>query len=154
MKICHCGCPKEQHNFRHEFQPSVTVNTISDGKITLDILDYPLETQTICEVDGCKGSVKMHNAMYITHPFKPKTKTYRHLKFMVPSSTLCTAELTVNYLETDEQQRRKCNLPLSKHSLDSDHHFTHPIEILNSTPEDRISIFDIRDEDIKIVYTN
>ena len=73
--LCHCGNSSISHNFRHEFDPEITVEVEEDelGHIfTVDANDYPTEVieDSRCSFPQCRGAKSFHGTIF-QHQFTP-----------------------------------------------------------------------------------
>lgn len=161
--ICHCGNTKDHHNFRHRFEKTVCVkHTILDGcdKFEMDIQKFPVRIGTKCAVPQCSLIAGLHGTRVLEHEFQPIEYSYHDAKFTVPKATKCsyiinkyTVEESKTGCATTIEKLGKCMLSLEKHTEMSQlHPFTTKIVFKHKTDNDKITVVDPEDDDIKIVW--
>ena len=142
FKICFCGFPETNHNFRHTFVPSIDVCR-NDNIFTIDALQYKSTVDgDKCAMSQCGMGKILHDPkaderkekikngeqvepspFVIKHVFQPSKIGSRCIRFTLPLDTKC----------------QNCDINLEKHNSLT-HPFTTRVNIKNLSPHDRVLI--------------
>ena len=135
---CHCGYPKDNHNFRHAIS-EIPVHRTKEYDIESFLLDanlYPTSKSTKCGKQDCNGVIGIHNTPGLQHHYIPVEFSYRTIQLVLPIDTICN----------------KCNITTSKHNTVMTHHFTTKVSIQNKEVNDRVFVFNPEDDDKKVIW--
>jgi len=130
-----CGYPKNNHRFRHLFNPAKPANICElDGKTVFQIdatIGKTIKIKGKCSVPQCNRDSNMHwdgineetkSLSVIKHTFQPsETTEYRSISFTVPEDTKCVI----------------CGEGFENHS---DHKFKILLNVLNKKDSDVFNI--------------
>lgn len=136
LEICHCGFPKENHQFRHMFQGFTIYKNDSENYYSLNAEDFLTSENIVCERPNCKYSKNIHGTDIVNHVFIPKLINSREINFTVPEDTICCKE--------------NCKLSLNEHANNFTHLFCVKLQIVNKNENDVVKVQHPTDEEIKI----
>lgn len=154
ITICKCGFVEDNHMFRHDFEPliQVEIKKIDDKYIfVFDSIGFPTNTKTVCSYPNCSGSKKMHS-WNTQHNFEPKEINFREIRLCVPNSVLQMYEK-----DCIEKIRKNETGNTFSDSIGYKNIFTSSscfglivyLNIKNLNPNDKISVFNEEDDEIK-----
>lgn len=142
--VCKCGFPKNNHEFRHVYEPVIKVKQ-DMNTFTLNSNDYPDETKMKCS--KCTLPASLHTGQVyqpgtpdevVQHDYSPLEIKYHRINFTVPLETICSC----------------CKLSLNDHKDVQTHSFTLKLIVKNKTENDVIVLNHPDDEDVKILISS
>jgi len=93
-KICHCGFTEDNHEFRHRFEESATINIHDEKIVEFDCNEFETleKTSQNCKYPQCNASKSLHGSIITKHEFiSDDPEYYRNIYIELPGYIKCSS---------------------------------------------------------------